>query len=275
MLLFSVAGMGRWLAEAMGVRVEVVRERAPDAPGALAVVAAQPRAPQPVAALEVADATLGAGAVAVQAPTRPGRVGLADAGDVDRLRLLLAVGERVVGRAAAEPAVERDLLELEAQRVGVLERVGQQLVLAGVAGRGRGWQQVAAGAGRVLGDRAQLMHVPELGLLGELALADRARVGVVQRDEPVADALCCQSLADLLADALAAADQHQQRLGAGLLSLAAGPQESGQPACLADRLGQQIPAFGRDLLDFGLRLLVATLERAPEPAQAALDAANA
>jgi len=33
------------------------------------------------------------------------------------------------------------------------------------------------------------VHVPELGALGELALADRAGIGVVQRDEPIGDRL--------------------------------------------------------------------------------------
>jgi len=57
-----------------------------------------------LAAFEVADAALCAGAVAVQAPARARRRGLADAGDVDGLGLLRGRVERVVGRAAAEAA---------------------------------------------------------------------------------------------------------------------------------------------------------------------------
>ena len=129
----------------MGVGVEVVGEDRPAAPGALAVVAFEARPAHAVAAFEVADAAFGAAAVAVQPPPRALGLGFLAAGDRDGRGRLGAGGERVGGRGGAEAAVERELVDRDVQRVELRERGGQQLVLAGVAGRGGGRQDVAAG----------------------------------------------------------------------------------------------------------------------------------
>ena len=66
----------RGSVEAVRVSVEVVGKDRPAAPGLLAGVAGKAAAAQLVAAFEVADAALSAGAVAVQASAGAGRVGL-------------------------------------------------------------------------------------------------------------------------------------------------------------------------------------------------------
>src|SRR3990172_5369619 len=59
-----------------------------------------------------------------------------------------------------------------------------------------------------------MFDVAELGRPAELALADRARVRVEERDQPIADRLSGQALADLLDDLLAALGQRLHSLRA-------------------------------------------------------------
>jgi hypothetical protein len=59
-----------------------------------------------------------------------------------------------------------------------------------------------------------LLDVAKLGLLAQLALADRTGLGVEQRDEAIRDRLAGQTLADLLDDLRAALRQRRQPLGA-------------------------------------------------------------
>src|SRR5439155_25220279 len=95
-----------------GVGVEVVGERRPAGPDPLAVVALQAAALGSVAALEVADAALGAGAVALLAALGASRPGLLAAGDEDPLWCQWR--QRLAGRAGVEAAVERDLARTQA-----------------------------------------------------------------------------------------------------------------------------------------------------------------
>src|SRR6266568_4492118 len=64
-----------------GEGVQVVGQDRPAGPGPLPLVALQPAAPQPVAALEVADAPFGAGAVAGQPLASAPGAGLGTPGD--------------------------------------------------------------------------------------------------------------------------------------------------------------------------------------------------
>ncbi|MGO9754125.1 MAG: hypothetical protein ACLP22_22130 [Solirubrobacteraceae bacterium] len=82
----------------------------------------------------MADAALRAGAVAVQASAGVGRVGLLTAGDVHGGGGLAGGVDRVLGGVLAEPAVDGELADREAERVEAGERAGQQLVLAGFPG---------------------------------------------------------------------------------------------------------------------------------------------
>src|SRR5438128_10669043 len=87
-----------------GVGVKVVGEDRPARPGPLALFALQTAAAQSVATLEVADAALGAGAVALHAALGAFRAGLLAPGDehpFGRER-----GQAVAGRARLKAAVE-------------------------------------------------------------------------------------------------------------------------------------------------------------------------
>ena len=86
-----------------GQRVEVVGQDAPSGPGLLTLIALQAAAAHPVAAFEVADASFGAGAVALQAALRAPGAGLLAPGDEDALGL--QVFELFAGRADREAAV--------------------------------------------------------------------------------------------------------------------------------------------------------------------------
>ena len=77
----------------------------------------------------------------------------------------------------------------------------------GCPARSRRQDQPARAAPGVLGHLGQLRHVPELVRLAELALADRSRVRVGERDEPVFDRLARHALLDLPGDLLAAVGQ--------------------------------------------------------------------
>ena len=73
----------------------------------------------------------------------------------------------------------------------------------------------------VLGHFRQLRDVAELVRLAELALADRSRLGVEQRHDPVADRLARYALGDLPRDLLAPIGQLLQRGGRAQLRLRA------------------------------------------------------
>src|SRR5215207_6356918 len=88
-------------------RVEVVGEDRPAGPGPHSFMALQARAAQAVAALEVADAALGAGPVARAAFAGAPGAGFVAAGELDLL--VGEVGECVLGRAGQEAAVANDL----------------------------------------------------------------------------------------------------------------------------------------------------------------------
>ena len=84
-----------------GQGVEVVGEDAPSGPGLLAVIAHQPAAAHAVAAFEVADASLGAGAVALQPALGASGAGLLAPGDEDPFgtEVFELLGRRANGEA--------------------------------------------------------------------------------------------------------------------------------------------------------------------------------
>src|SRR5215213_7044295 len=157
----------------VGVGVEVVGQRAPADPRPGARVALEAAAFEAVAALEVADAALAAGAVAGQPIARSlagAGGGAALAGDeqpLGRERL-----ERLAGGVDGEAAVDGDLGDGEAELLELGDGSGQQLLLVRVAGCGRGRQhEPARPRARVRGDLGDLVHRSELGRLARLALA--------------------------------------------------------------------------------------------------------
>src|SRR4051812_40146339 len=114
-----------------GERVGVVGQDRPFSPDLLALVALEPAAVQGIAALEVADSSLGAGSVAPQAASAASRLGLLAARDehaVGRQRL-----ERLVGWAGHEATVERDLPRSDPEPFQLCHRYRQQRVLGPVA----------------------------------------------------------------------------------------------------------------------------------------------
>ena len=151
----------------------------PSVLGLVALIAFEAAAPQPVAAFEVADSSLRAGAVASHPPAgAPGALFLG-AGDVHPVGVQGC--ERVVARRRHEPTVQRDLSHRQRQVLELGDGVRQQRVLGRVARRGRRRQDEPARARLgVLCHLAQLVDVPELCRLAELALADRPRVGIPQ-----------------------------------------------------------------------------------------------
>src|SRR3954454_22172187 len=184
-----------------GERVEVVGQDAPAGPGLLAVMAFEPRPAHAVAALEVADAALDAGAVAGLALAGSSGAGLVAAGDEHAC----GGGGGLAGRAVLEAAVADHLARGDLEPVEFGDRVWQQGVLGRVAGPGGGRQDEAPrSAPGVLGDLGDLGDVAALGRLAELALADRPGVGVCDRDQPVGDLQPPRATTDLLGDLLAA-----------------------------------------------------------------------
>jgi hypothetical protein len=95
-------------------------------------MALQARAVQAVAALEVADAALGAGAVARAAFAGAAGPGFVAAGELDLL--VGEVGECVLGRAGQEAAVADDLVGPDPGPVELRGGLGQQPVLGRVPG---------------------------------------------------------------------------------------------------------------------------------------------
>ena len=160
-----------------GQRVEVVGQDAPSGPGLLAVIAFEAAAAHAVAAFEVADASLGAGAVALQPALGATGAGLLAPGDEDPFGL--QVFELLGCRAEREATVQRDLPWRQPEPRQLGHGLREQLVLAGVAGQRRCRQdQSACAALGVRRDLGDLRDVAELVGLAELALADRPRVGV-------------------------------------------------------------------------------------------------
>jgi len=104
-------------------------------------------------------------------------------------------------RGGREAAVDGDVLGSDAeplefgaggrQQVGLIRRADR---------RGRGEDEPARAAARVLGQLGELEDVAELGRRTQLALADRPRIGIADRDEPIDDLLARETLADLPRD---------------------------------------------------------------------------
>src|SRR6188472_606857 len=108
-----------------GERVEVVGEDAPAGRDLLAVMPLQAAAAQPVAALEVADAALAAGAVPGLALAGASGSGLVAARD-EHAR---ALGDGVERRTGLEAAVADQLARPDREPVELGDGVGQQRVL--------------------------------------------------------------------------------------------------------------------------------------------------
>src|SRR5919201_2275583 len=116
-----------------GEGVQVVGQDRPAGPDPLALVTLEAAAPQVVAALEVADAALAAGAVASQPPAGAPGARLGPPGD-ERPRGRQP-GQGLLGRAGHEAAVQGDLARGKAEPVQFGGGLFQQAVLARVAGR--------------------------------------------------------------------------------------------------------------------------------------------
>jgi len=120
-------------------------------------------------------------------------------------------------------------------------------------GRRGGWW-------RDLGD---LHHIAELVGLAELALADRAGIGVGQGHQPVGDRFAPRPLLDLGGDALAMVGQLRKpprgtKLGLGAATPSRSASLGGQHAGLTDRPGQDPSRLGVQLYH-----LIAPLTGAP------------
>src|SRR6185295_6435982 len=94
----------------------------------------------------------------------------------------------------------------------------------------------------------ELEDVAELVAFAELALADRARVGIGERDEPVGDLLASHTLTDLTLDLLGPVGEPLQASCASELALGAATARpsarlSGQPARFAHRAAHQLAAL--------------------------------
>src|SRR5215204_2446811 len=157
------------LAGVDGQGVQVVGQDRPAGPDSLALVTLQPAAAQVVAALEVADAALAAGAVAGQPPAGAAGAGLGPSRDERPGGC--QPGQGLGGGAWHEAAIQGDLAWPKAEAVQLGRGLGQQAVLGGVARCGRRRQQVPAGAATgvggdlgELGDRAELVGLAQLAL---------------------------------------------------------------------------------------------------------------
>src|SRR5438132_2176596 len=186
-----------------GERVKVVGEDRPGAPSLHSGRSLQARPAQSVAALEVADAALRSGAVAAEPSLGPSRAGLLAPGDEHALGFELL--ESFGGGSLLEAAIERDFPRTQPEPLKLAGRVRQQLALRRVA-RSRGGRQDESPRATlgVLRDLADLDDVSELVGLAELALADRAGIGVEHRHQPLCDRLPRDPLLDLRRDALGA-----------------------------------------------------------------------
>jgi hypothetical protein len=166
--------------------VQVGGQDRPAGPDPLALVTSQAAAPQPIAAFEVADPPLTAGAVAGQAPAGAPRARLGPTRDERSGGC--QPGQGLGGRPGDKPAVEGDLARSQPQAIQLGHGLGQQTVLARVAGCAGRREQIAPGAATgVGGDLGQLGDLAELVGRAELALADRTGVRIGQGHQPVGD----------------------------------------------------------------------------------------
>jgi hypothetical protein len=164
----EAAGMRWWLvgpirvlsAGVDGQGVQVVGQDRPAGPDSLALVTPQAAAAQVVAALEVADAALAAGAVAGQPPAGAAGAGLGPSRDERPGGC--QPGQGLGGGAWHEAAIQGDLAWPKPQAVQLGRGLGQQAVLGRIARRAGRRQQVPAGAATGVGG--------DLGELGDISL---------------------------------------------------------------------------------------------------------
>ena len=90
-----------------------------------------------------------------------------------------------------------------------------------------GQDEAACAFARVFGDLADLRDVAKLGRFAELALADRASVGICERHQPVADLQSAGAPVDLLGDLLTARGEFLELVGGAELGLGAAAARSG------------------------------------------------
>ena len=125
----------------------------------------------------------------------------------------------------------------------------EQVGLVGRPDLGGQRQDQAAGAATgVLAQLGDLHDGAEFGRLAQLALADRPRVWVAHRDEPVGDLLAGDALGDLFADLRGSLGELLDavgclQLGLGAAAASAPAQRDGQTLGLAQRPGGQISGF--------------------------------
>ena len=249
-----------------GERVGVVGQDRPLSPDLPALVAFQAGAVQPVAAFEVTDPALRTRSVASHPTLGALRAGLLAASDEHGLGV--KVLERGAGRTDVEATVERDLAWADPESFELGDGLRQQRVLGRVPQLGRGRQDQTSGAASgVLGHLRQLGNEPKFVGLPKLPLADRPRVWIVQRHDPILDRLPGHALADLPRDLLAAIGHLLQRRGRLELRLCPAPArvapgDLSEPACLADRALQQLAGLARQLQDLLLGLPGAATDRA-------------
>jgi hypothetical protein len=143
-----------------GQGVQVVGQDRPAGPDSLALVTPQAAAAQVVAALEVADAALAAGAVAGQPPAGAAGAGLGPSRDERPGGC--QPGQGLGGGAWHEAAIQGDLAWPKPQAVQLGRGLGQQAVLGRIARRAGRRQQVPAGAATGVGG--------DLGELGDISL---------------------------------------------------------------------------------------------------------
>src|ERR1017187_5467823 len=196
-VLWSSGGMVSGGSDGEGVKV--VGGDRPGVPGAHPVLAFESGSVESVFAFEVADAAFRADAVAREAALGAPRPWLLAASDEHPLGFQAL--ERFVGRSRLEAAVERDLARAQTEPLQLAGRGRQQRVLLWVAEDHRGGQDEPARAVLgALGDLADLCHIAKFVGLAELALADRPRVRVEHRDQPVRDWLAGEAQLDLRDD---------------------------------------------------------------------------
>jgi hypothetical protein len=120
----------------------------------------------------------------------------------------------------------------------------------------------------VLGDLGELDDVAKLGRLAQLALADRARVGVGQRHQPVGDLLPRQPLCDLLGPIGQALQPPRGReLGPGVATTRLDRGLGGQRAGLAHRRAHQLAGLAGQPQHRGLNLATAPRDRPADQPQ--------
>src|SRR5512133_2505442 len=188
-------------AGADGEGVEVVGQDRPGRPGPGSLMAFEAGATESVAALEMADAAFGADAELGQATVGLGRSGAVAAGDEQAVRRWQMLGDGT----RSEAAIQGDLPRSDVEFAQTLPGVGQQLVLVAIADlAGQREDQAAGAAAGVLAQLGDLDDGAELVRLAQLALADRPRIGVAHRDQPVGDRLSGHAPGDLLADLVGA-----------------------------------------------------------------------